>query len=347
MEYKMSKVIIGLSGGLDSSISAYLLQKDGYEVEGIYMKLHNLIPNYHEKNLFNIQQIASFLGIKYHIIDLEDKFKTQIYDYFVQGYINGITPNPCVKCNREIKFGLLYDKAKELGGDYLATGHYAKTDGKFIYCADDLFKDQSYFIAQIKKERIKDLIFPMSIYKKETIKQIANQIKAFKTLTIQKESQEICFVETDYLDILKKHINIDMPGVTLDKNGNKVGHHKGYMHYTIGKRKGFYVHGAHERHFVLKTDKTTNTIVVGKREDLAITSIILNELNMFIEDETFECEIKLRYRTKGVKCKVNIDQNQANILLYEPVYGVACGQYGVMYQDCKVVGSGIIISAKK
>jgi len=341
----MKKVIIALSGGIDSSVSAYLLQKEGYEVEGLYMKLHNIIEGYHERNLSNIEKVASFLNIKYHVVDFEEKFKKQIYDYFVQSYIDGITPNPCVKCNKEVKFGLMFKKAMELGGDFLATGHYAKTDGTFIYCADDLSKDQSYFLAQVKQEYLKKIIFPMSKYQKEDIKKIALQIDTFKTIATQKESQEICFVEKDYLDILSNEINIDMPGVTLDKNGNKVGHHKGYLHYTIGKRRGFFVNGAHEPHYILKINKENNTIVVGKKEDLAITSIILNGLNMFIDDKEFECQIKLRYRTKPVDCIVKIEQNQANILLNEPVFGVACGQYGVMYDDCKVLGSGVIISS--
>jgi len=241
----LKKVIIGLSGGVDSSVSAYLLQKDGFEVEGIYLKLHSFIKDYHKKNLSNIDKVAKFLNIKYHIIDIEDEFRQKVYDYFVTSYINGITPNPCVKCNREIKFGILYEKAMELGGDFLATGHYAKTDGKYIYCADDLSKDQSYFLALVKQDRLKNIIFPMSKYSKKQIKQIALNIDEFKSLSIQKESQEICFVENDYIDILKKHINIDMPGIALNKEGKEVGHHKGYLHYTIGKRRGFYVHGAH------------------------------------------------------------------------------------------------------
>ena len=337
------KVIVAMSGGIDSSISAYLLQKEGFEVEGLYMKLHDMVEGYHDRNLANIEKVTSFLNIKYHIVNFQKKFKKQIYDYFVQSYIDGITPNPCIKCNREIKFGLMFEKAVELGADFLATGHYAKTDGTFIYCADDLNKDQSYFLAQIKQNCLKKIIFPMSKYKKEDIKKIASQIDAFRNLVIQKESQEICFVEKSYLNILSNEINVNLPGITLDKNGNKIGHHKGYLHYTIGKRRGFFVNGAHEPHYVLKINKKNNTIVVGKKEDLIINKVILNKLNMFIDDKEFECEIKLRYRTKPIKCIVKIKLNQANVSLKEPVYGVACGQYGVMYNDCKILGSGVII----
>ncbi|MEA3497566.1 MAG: tRNA 2-thiouridine(34) synthase MnmA [Campylobacterota bacterium] len=337
------KVIVGLSGGVDSSMTAYMLQQDGFEVEGIYMKLHNVIPGYHEKNIENIEKVANFLNIKYHILDLTQKFEDEVYDYFVQSYIDGTTPNPCVKCNSTIKFGALFDEAMRLGGDFLATGHYAKTDGKFIYKADDLSKDQSYFLGQIKKDVIPKLIFPMSRYTKDYIRSIALDIPEFKSIATQKDSQEICFVDGVYTDILEKHTNIDMPGKTLDKDGNIIGHHKGYMHYTVGKRRGFYVHGAHEPHFVINQNKENNTIIVGKKEDLAINSVIINNINMFIEDKTFRCDVKLRFRSTIVKCEVEIKNEKAIIKLDEPIYGVAVGQIAVFYEDDKLIGSGSII----
>jgi len=340
---KNQKVIVGLSGGVDSSITAYMLQQQGYEVEGIYMKLHEGSNGYHDKNIAVVKKVAEFLGIKYHILDLSDEFEKDIYDYFVQSYVDGVTPNPCVKCNAKIKFGRLYDEAMKLGSNYLATGHYAKTDGEFIYMADDLTKDQSYFLAQVKKEVLPNLIFPMSEYKKEDIKEIARKIPEFAELANQKESQEICFVDTVYTDIIEKHTNIDIPGDTLDEDGNVVGHHKGYMHYTIGKRRGFYVHGAHEPHFVLSLDKQNNTITVGKKDKLAISEVVCENLNMYIDDLKFTSTVKLRYRTKAVKCSVNIQNNLCQIVLEEPVYGVASGQVAVFYDGDKVIGSGWII----
>ncbi len=340
---RKQKVIVGLSGGIDSSMTAYMLQQDGYEVEGIYMKLHNIIDGYHESNLKSIDKLSKYLNIKYHILNLEDKFSKNVYDYFVKGYIDGMTPNPCVKCNSIIKFGALFEEAMKLGGDFLATGHFAKTDGKFIYKADDLTKDQSYFLGQISRKVIPKLIFPMSIHTKEYIRSIALEIPELNSIAKAKDSQEICFVEGEYTNILKKHINIDMPGKTLDKKGNVIGHHKGYMHYTIGKRRGFYVHGAHEPHFVIKQDKINNTITVGKKADLAINSLIINNINMFVDNEEIMCDVKLRFRSPTIKCKLNIENDIAVIQLEDSAFGVAVGQVAVFYDSDKLIGSGIII----
>lgn len=341
------KVMVGMSGGIDSSVTAYMLQKDGYEVEGVYLKLHNRTDGYHEKNLAYIEDVAKFLNIKYHILNLADEFSKEVYDYFVDSYLEGTTPNPCVKCNRQIKFGAMLDFAKKHGANFLATGHYVKTDGKFFYEADDKTKDQSYFLSQVDKDALQYMMFPLSTYKKEDIVKFGAQLDvAYKKITEKSESQEICFVETVYTDVVKRHANIDVPGKVLDENGNVVGKHKGYAHYTIGKRRGFTVHGAHDPHFVTKLNPKDNTIVVGKKESLEVNEVVGNNLNMFIDDTKFSCSVKLRYRSTSTPCEVEIKDEKVYITLKEPVYGVATGQLAVFYDRQKVIGSAWIEGTK-
>ena len=341
------KVMVGMSGGIDSSVTAYMLQKEGYEVEGVYLKLHNRTDGYHEKNLGHIEDVAKFLNIKYHVLDLADKFTAEIYDYFVESYLEGTTPNPCVKCNKQIKFGAMLKFAQDNGCNYLATGHYAKTDGKFFYEADDKTKDQSYFLSQVDKEALPFMMFPLSTYKKEDIVRLGAELdSAYKRITEKNESQEICFVETVYTDVIKRHSNIDMPGRVLDEEGNIVGEHKGYAHYTIGKRRGFTVHGAHEPHFVTKLNPKDNTIVVGKKEALEVNKVIAKDLNMFIDDTEFSCTVKLRYRSTSTPCSVKIENEKTYITLKEPAFGVAAGQLAVFYDGQKVIGSAWIEETK-
>lgn len=344
----MEKVMVGMSGGIDSSVTAYMLQKEGYEVEGVYLKLHNRTDGYHESNIKDIENVAKFLGIKYHILDIAEDFTKEVYDYFVNSYLEGTTPNPCVKCNRQIKFGKMLDFAKEHNASYLATGHYAKTDGEFIYEADDKTKDQSYFLSQVEKEALPFMMFPMSTYKKEDIVKFGSKLgDSYKRITEKNESQEICFVDTVYTDVIKKHANIDQPGVVFDEEGNEVGTHKGYMHYTIGKRRGFTVHGAHEPHFVKSLNPKDNTIIVGKKESLEINIVEANNLNMYANDTNFKCGVKLRYRSHLLPCEVSIKDDIATIKLKKSAFGVATGQLAVFYIDEKVIGSAWITKAFK
>lgn len=341
------KVMVGMSGGIDSSVTAYMLQKDGYEVEGVYLKLHNRTDGYHEKNLNHIEDVAKFLNIEYHVLDLTDKFSQEVYDYFVDSYLEGTTPNPCVKCNKQIKFGAMLEFAKSHGASYLATGHYAKTDGEFFYEADDKSKDQSYFLSQVDRDALKYMMFPLSTYKKEDIVKFGAELDvAYKKITEKSESQEICFVETVYTDVVKKHANIDQPGKVLNEEGKVVGEHKGYAHYTIGKRRGFTVHGAHVPHFVTKLNPKDNTIVVGKKAALEINEVLANNLNMYMDENEFDCTVKLRYRASSTPCKVKIEDGKAFITLQEPAFGVAAGQLAVFYEGQKVIGSAWIEDTK-
>ncbi|MCF6330225.1 MAG: tRNA 2-thiouridine(34) synthase MnmA [Sulfurimonas sp.] len=333
-----------MSGGVDSTVSALLLKKDGYEVEGLYMKLHSK-PGYHEIHQVRAQKAADFVGIKLHVIDLQEIFNEKVFKPFIETYEKGKTPNPCALCNRSLKFGEMIKFADKVGADFLATGHYIKTDGKYFYEALDDTKDQSYFLFYVKKDILKRLIFPLGERKKSDIKAFAASIKGLESFASQDESSEICFVETTYTDILKDYVEVDNTGEVLDKEGNVIGEHKGYMHYTIGKRKGFTVKGAHDPHFVLSIDAKNNQITVGKKEDLACRNVVLENLNIFNDETEFDTTVKLRYRTKAVMCNVVIKEAKANVTLKEDVFGVAAGQAAVFYDGNKLIGGGWIAEA--
>jgi tRNA-specific 2-thiouridylase len=336
------KILVGMSGGVDSTVTSILLQKEGYEVVGVYLKLHNK-PGYHEENFEKVKRVAAYLGVEVHFHDLSGEFKDEVYDYFVDTYKEGLTPNPCVMCNRNIKFGSMVAFAESLGIDKVATGHYIKCDGDFLYKAEDDTKDQSYFLAQVRKETLKKLVFPLGTWIKDDVKAFAADIPVLADFATQKESSEICFVENDYTEVLQRHMDIDLEGETVDQEGNVVGKHKGYMHYTIGKRRGFTVDGAHDPHFVVAIKPEKNQIVVGKREALEMSEFKIKQVNLFeAYQETFDSTVKVRYRTKAIPCKVKLEGDEGTVELSEPVFGLAYGQVAVFYDGDKVIGSGVI-----
>ncbi len=336
------KIALLLSGGVDSSYCAYLLKEQGHEVIGIYLKLHE-DEQKHAINITNVQKVGHNLGIETHIIDAKNLFRTYVYDYFVRSYQEGLTPNPCALCNPLMKFGFAYEKMAEFGCDRLATGHYARVKDGHIQEARDVSKDQSYFLFGLKKEVIANIIFPLGDMFKETIKPLAfEKLPWLGSLETYKESQEICFVDKTYIEILKQHTNVDQKGLIKDTKGKTIGEHKGYMHYTIGKRKGLVVHGAHDPHFVLNIDAKTNTIVAGKKEELVKSRVVAKNFSL---DEHFVegiYGVKVRYRSPKTKAHVKMENGKIIATLQEGVYGLAAGQALVIYQDDLVLGGGWI-----
>lgn len=342
------KIMVAMSGGVDSSYVAKTLKEAGHEVIGCYMVLHDK-AGYHEKNIQNVRSVGEFLGIKTEILDLRDEFKKEVYNPFVEIYKSGKTPNPCAMCNREIKLGKMLEFALNLGCDKLATGHYVRVEDGLLKVSLDESKDQSYFLANIKPESLKYILFLLGDRLKSDIKAQIAKFSEISNIAKQKESSEICFVDKSYIDILNQHINTKIPGNVVDKDGKIIGKHDGYMHYTIGKRRGFTVDGAHDPHFVTSINPEKNEITVGLKDDLKSTKFSTENLNDFINlGSEFEASVKIRYRSPkvGAKAKVLKNENGDKFLevnLKDSVYGIASGQLAVFYDEQnRVIASGFI-----
>lgn len=368
------KIMVAMSGGVDSSVSVAMLKEAGHDVRGVYMILHKN-DEYHRKNIQIVRKVGEYFGIKTDVLDLQNKFSSMVYEPFINTYRAGKTPNPCALCNRFIKLGALLDFAFENGCERLATGHYARIIDGHLCVAKDESKDQSYFLSNACANSLKSVIFPLGEYYKSDIKAFAMAHPQISFLASQKESSEICFVENSYIDVLNRHFNTLQKGVVRDMDGQIVGEHDGFARYTIGKRRGFSVAGAHEPHYVAKIDAQNNEIWVGSRDDLAVSEFLTLNFNELLNvGDEFECFVKIRYRSPktrakvrilrensidldanfdkniGVKPAVNFNTNTKNstnavckITLNTPAYGVASGQLCAFYdENDRVIGSGFI-----
>ncbi|MCK5384365.1 MAG: tRNA 2-thiouridine(34) synthase MnmA [Alphaproteobacteria bacterium] len=356
-----TRVVVAMSGGLDSSVCAALLHKEGYEVIGVTIQLHNITTS--EKlscagqDLHDARRIAEKLGFTHHVLNYESLFRTQVIEEFANSYLRGETPIPCIRCNQAIKFGALLNYARELDADCMATGHYIrrKIDEKGHAClirAQDTVKDQSYFLFATSQEQLDYLRFPLGNWSKDKTRAYAQELGLL--IADKPESQDICFVpDGDYASLVKSmHPEAEKPGTILHIDGRIVGEHKGIIHYTIGQRKGLGIGGGVSENnsplYVIALKPETDEIIVGPKEALARDVLYINECNWLYETSAKETEVmvKLRSVMKPVPAGLLLsDENSdtAEIHLQTPQYGIAAGQAAVCYINDRMIGGGWII----
>jgi len=353
-------VAVGMSGGVDSSVVAYLLKKQGYNVIGITMKhwsgfneektAENTKTCCTIDDLYDAKRVCDDLGIPHYVVNLEQEFKQIVVDKFIEEYSNGRTPNPCMICNRNIKMGKLIEQALKMGADFIATGHYAKiVDGK-LSMGDDLRKDQVYFLSQVREEFLKYLMFPVGDLEKTQVRELGKELGV--RVFAKKDSQEVCFVEDGKL----KEFLIDMTDGKISKSGNIVttdgtilGQHQGIGFYTIGQRKGLGISYPTPL-YIIKIDARKNEIIVGSNEELFKDSLVATDINLMgfnsIEElDGFECKAKTRSRDTLHPCKVKVlnDGFIKVIFTEDKVRAITPGQGLVLYSEKgEVLASGFI-----
>ncbi len=352
---KPKKIAVGMSGGVDSSVCAVLLADAGYEVSGITMLLHGGCED--EKgcgsssDIEDAKAVADRLGISLHICDQRKNFASQVIDRFSRSYELAETPNPCILCNRYMKFDAMLEEALALGLDGVATGHYARVEyddvsGRYLLKkATDTTKDQSYVLYTLTQHQLAHILFPLGSLEKTKVREIAEQ-KELKNAH-KKESQDICFVpDGDYAAFIRRYRGITFPeGNFTDKDGNILGKHKGIIHYTVGQRKGLGLSFPCPM-YVISKDLTTNTVVLGPIDELYQTTFLATDINLIsvdkIEGEMQVCA-KIRYNQKEQPATVKqIDENTIQVTFQEPQKAITKGQAVVLYDGDTVVGGGTI-----
>ncbi|MFH1401456.1 MAG: tRNA 2-thiouridine(34) synthase MnmA [Parcubacteria group bacterium] len=341
---KKNKVLVAMSGGVDSSVAAALLKKEGFSVVGAFMRLNDF-SSISEKRA---KKVASILKIPLMIIDLRKKFKKKIIEHFLREYKMGRTPNPCVVCNKLIKFGVLLTQAKKLGAEFLATGHYIKkiqnpkSKIQKLLTAKDKGKDQSYFLWKLNQVQLSHALLPIGDYTRAEIEKMAKDFKL--PFSGVKKSVEICFVQKTIEDFLKKHLKLK-PGSVIDAQKRILGRHRGLPLYTFGQRKGIGLAGG--PYYVADKNVPKNQLLVTKNEkDLLKKEIIVKEVNWIqgrAPGSPFKASVKIRYRTDSVPAKIyKIPNTKYKILFSCPQRAVTPGQSAVFYRRKELLGGGII-----
>ena len=353
------KVVIGMSGGVDSSVAAYLLKKQGYDVIGVTMQVWQEDKEFEENEggccslsaVEDARRVADLLDIPFYVMNFRDIFKEKVIDYFVDEYIKGRTPNPCIACNKHIKFDELLRRAKEIGADYVATGHYAniiEENGRFLLknALDDK-KDQTYALYNSTQEQLAHTLMPCGEFTKDEIRKIAKEMGM--RVHNKKDSEEICFIsDNNHGGYIKKVEPTKVKsGNFVDTNNKVLGRHKGIVYYTIGQRKGLGL-AMGIPVFVTNINAKTNDVIIGNEEDIFKTELIAGDLN-FIPFEKLEGEMKvtakIRYSAKKANATIiPVDKNNVKVIFEEKQRAITKGQSVVFYDGDVVVGGGIINS---
>ena len=353
-------IAVGISGGVDSSTAALLLKQLGHEVIGFHMRLW-----YDEQTQLNTQRSNSKLeeaieraeqacytiGIPFRLVNLEDMFKSLVVDYFSHEYEKGRTPNPCIVCNRHIKFGLLLRRAIEFGADFLATGHYARIEhfnGAYhLLKGVDATKDQSYMLYTLNQEKLGHIIFPLGDFLKTKVRAIAMQ-NSLPTATAP-GSQDICFIDGRYSYYLRHNIDAGVPGEITNGKGKVLGHHRGIKFYTIGQRQRLGL-SAEQRLYVTKVEPEYNRIVVGDEEELYSRKLVAREVNWIQgkpDTDSLEVTAKIRYKSPDMAATVYPEANGVRVNFHQLQRAVTPGQAVVFYKNSEVIGGGTIENAEK